>query len=53
MRYPNRYDGRDEVKVAVLVDEMRAEADDQLFTSDVLWGLAALASACMLFLFLN
>ena len=53
MRYPNRYDGRDEVKVAVLVDEMRAEANNQWFTSDVFWGLAAVASAGVLFLLLN
>ena len=53
MHYPNRYDGRDEVKVAVLVDEMRAEASEPGTVADVLWGLAALVSAGALFLFLN
>ena len=53
MRYLNRYDDRDEVKVAVLVNEMRAEADSQWKLSDVIWGCAALVSAYGLFLLLH
>jgi len=53
MRYPNHYYDREEVKVAVLVDEMRADTDAQRNLADLIWGCAALAAAGGLFLLLH
>lgn len=50
MQYPNRYNGRDEVKVAVLADQMRANEETQPELTDLIWGCAAIASACAFFL---
>ena len=54
MRYSNRYQrNQEQVKVAVLADQMRANEENSLTTSDLLLGCAAAALAMNLFLILH
>lgn len=54
MRYPNRDNsGRDEVKVAVIADQMRVDKSFDLLPVDLLWSYVAIASAVSLFLMLH
>lgn len=50
MRYYNPDNSGSEVKVAVLVDEMRVDESSRLQASDILCGCLALVSAAVLFL---
>lgn len=50
MRSINRYDSRDEVKVAVITDEMRADESLRVQTLDIICGCIALVAACALLL---
>jgi len=54
MRYSNRYqDGKDEVKVAVLADQMRADNDNSLSMDSLFWGFSAAVVAFNLFVALH
>jgi hypothetical protein len=54
MHYPNHYqNGRDEVKVAVLADQMRTENNASLSLSDLFWGCAAAALTVSCYLALH
>ena len=54
MHNSHRYrSGQDEVKVAVLADQMRVDNHRQTQLTDVIWGCAAIASALALFLTLH
>jgi hypothetical protein len=53
MRYPNYYHGKDEVKVAVLADQMRVDDNSQRPLAEVIWGCAAIASSLAIFLTLR
>jgi hypothetical protein len=54
MRYSNRYQtGRDQVKVAVLADQMRADESNTLSVSDLLLGGTAIALAFNLLMILH
>ncbi|MEM6520176.1 MAG: hypothetical protein AAF722_12705 [Cyanobacteria bacterium P01_C01_bin.70] len=50
MRSVNRYDSRDEVKVAVITDEMRIDESFRGPALDVVCGCIALIATCILFL---
>ena len=54
MRYSNHYQSsQEQVKVAVLADQMRANEDTSLSVTDLLMGCAAVALAMNLFLILH
>ncbi|WP_204140186.1 hypothetical protein [Halomicronema sp. CCY15110] len=54
MRYSSRYqNGRDEVKVAVLADQMRADSDASSSLANLFWVFSAALLAWNLFLALH